>query len=552
VYKYTIYLLKDTVTDPNDCLTDKALNSFPASAKEIEFAETHEYDDIEGFAFFNDATPPKWSAAFEQAAILPNEIDTNSSGALVFAKEAGRWFAISFGIGHFSLDKRKVDMSFGLRCVINMLKDENVSSREGFEIATAQRGAIQAASVTPFSDLGTLGKVEVVKRISGRDDSGGAISGATSFKFASEKPVTELSEDLFGLLKARYSNAYVGSGFEVIDQLRPIVDKSYVEELDAALVKAVNDNSGEVELVIPLIASQENDVSYIRFMRTSAPTPPVSVDVSLDAYRAVLQPGSVSDIESLKKHQVMAHDQTGKTLHYDSVYDCLVGTIESDVSGTDEKYVINEGSWYFVSSNFKKIIDDFFSSVRDYGSDGEFEKLKYVSAKLRKKDTDGLEAELTYNTRVAANNDLVLMDQEFVKTPILSGRGFEFCDLLDTGNKRIIHVKKGSSQSSVLSHFFNQGVTPLTLYDRDTEFRDKTLEVIKGLPSPGAGMAASDLETNGTGDYTVHFLIVDKKRKDGTFNMPFFSRITLYDRAKTIGNAAQGVTISFVEHEEPL
>lgn len=65
-------------------------------------------------------------------------------------------------------------------------------------------------------------------------------------------------------------------------------------------------------------------------------------------------------------------------------------------------------------------------------------------------------------------------------------------------------------------------------------------------------MAASDLETNGTGDYTVHFLIVDKKRKDGTFNMPFFSRITLYDRAKTIGNAAQGVTISFVEHEEPL
>lgn len=129
MYKYTIYLLKDTVTDPNDCLTDKALNSFPASAKEIEFAETHEYDDIEGFAFFNDATPPKWSAAFEQAAILPNEIDTNSSGALVFAKEAGRWFAISFGIGHFSLDKRKVDMSFGLRCVINMLKDENVSSR---------------------------------------------------------------------------------------------------------------------------------------------------------------------------------------------------------------------------------------------------------------------------------------------------------------------------------------------------------------------------------------------------------------------------------------
>lgn len=244
------------------------------------------------------------------------------------------------------------------------------------------------------------------------------------------------------MLKARYSNAYVGSGFEVIDQLRPIVDKSYVEELDAALVKAVNDNSGEVELVIPLIASQENDVSYIRFMRTSAPTPPVSVDVSLDAYRAVLQPGSVSDIESLKKHQVMAHDQTGKTLHYDSVYDCLVGTIESDVSGTDEKYVINEGSWYFVSSNFKKIIDDFFSSVRDYGSDGEFEKLKYVSAKLRKKDTDGLEAELTYNTRVAANNDLVLMDQEFVKTPILSGRGFEFCDLLDTGNKRIIHVKR--------------------------------------------------------------------------------------------------------------
>jgi uncharacterized protein (TIGR04141 family) len=294
-----------------------------------------------------------------------------------------------------------------------------------------------------------------------------------------------------------------------------------------------------------MMAAQDRDISYVRFMRTGASPPPESAELSVESYLHIFDDPTTLTIDALKKHRVQGCDETGSTVHWDSVFNCIVGTIESNVSGTLEKYVINEGDWYLVSNDFKTAVDQYFLSKRDLALDDSFEPLKHVTAKVRKKDTDGYEAELSYNTRVAAENNLVLMDQNFIKTPSIGGRGFELCDLIDGDSKHLIHVKKGGRQSSVLSHFFNQGVTPINLFVRDEEFRVATVGVVTDENKDVGAI----IEAEGVSDFDVVFLLLDQKRADGTYNIPFFSRITFYDRMQDLERIVKNVKVVFSEPE---
>lgn len=546
--KYSLYLLKDSVSEPGDAFTDRALKLFPDHAQEAEHDGSHEYDDLEVFFFYQDPRFPKWTELLPDFVELPEQLETVSSGGLYFVKEAGRWFAFSFGTGHHFLDRRKIVLDFGLRVAVNMLDDSKVKSREGFEVAKSQRGASQAIVSASFSELSSPGTVEIVKSISGKIESYGTVSGSTSLKFASEKPITHLSEDVYGALKAYTSKSYVGTEFEVIDDLQPIKDKSVIAILDSLLVEAIENDDGEVELVIPQLPTQDADISYIRYLGLGISPPPESFEISIESYVSALPEDEKVTVGGIKSHRIMAHDQSGGTVHYDNVYSCLVGTVESDLSGAKSKYVINEGDWFQVSDRFKDKVDSFFDQIRDKANDEEFSELKLVLATAkRKKKTDGYETELSYNTRVAGELDFVLMDQEFVKVPGIGGRGFEFCDLLDVNKKRLIHVKKGSRQSSVLSHFFNQGTTPLSFYKSDNEFCDAVKAKIQEISVP----AHTNFVGHDVSDYMVHYVVIDKPRGKKGFNIPFFSRITLYEKARDIRALAKGVSISFMKPESP-
>ncbi|GAB5458299.1 MAG: hypothetical protein Hens3KO_13290 [Henriciella sp.] len=542
MHKYSVYLLKDDVSDPNQALTEKALALFPSNAEEVEVDAHHNYDDVECFVFHTDPDLPKWSRVLDDVGDLPDEIRTSRSGALFFANEGGRWFVFTFGDGVHHLDKRKVHMDFGLRTAINMLDSEAVKSREAIDISRSQRGAAQAALPTAFRDLGEYDTITIVKSISGKLEEAGTVSGSSSLKFASEKGICDLSEDLFGCLKAYSSDAYKDTDFAVIDKLQPVKDKTFTKALDSALAEAVAAQSGEIELVVPLLLTHQNDVSYVRFMSIQVSPPPEYLDASIRNYIDALPSGTAITGQSLKQHRLMAHDQDGAIVHYASVYKCLVGTIESAVSGETRKYVINEGDWFAVSDDFKSSVDDFFQELRDRANDEEFSPLRIIQIDKKGKIKSGFEAELTYNERIAAENSLVSMDQKFVSTPGIPGPGLELCDLLDVQNKRLIHVKKGSTQSSVLSHFFNQGVNPIQFYLGDSRFKQRAIDkVTEQSQAAGAYLAANDLS-----EFSVHFLLLDYPRADGSFNIPFFSRITLFDKAREFRSLVSGASISFV------
>lgn len=518
--------MKEDVLGPEDCLTEKALSS----AVERQLTAPHEYDEVTLFFFYDEKlSDPKWAEDLKYKTSLPAEIQTRSAGALLFVFEAKRWFAFSYGTGHFALDKSRVVMDFGIRCAINMIKDDKVKSKEGVEVSTTQREATQSPTITSFTALSDSSTTEIVKRISGRIGLNESLSGATSLKFRSKKPITELSEDLAATLIAKDSEEYKNSEFAALDKLLPIKDKSYIKALNQKMVEVFTENSGEVELVIPAITTQDRDISYIKLQRTGIKPSPELIGLTIANYLKELPPTEEISLEILKKHRVAGFAEDGGLIHHDSIFNCIVGSLDTNITGETAKYVLNEGEWFQVQKNFKEDVDDTFARAREITLDNSFEPLRVISAKARKKKTDGYETELAYNTRVAGKCGYTLLDQKLVPVSGEGGRGLEFCDLLDHQGQRLIHVKIGGRQSSVMSHFFNQGTLPLSFFYSSTEFRSAVIEKVES-ENPDAKDFVDSLNPMQT---NVHFVILDHKRSDGTFNIPFFSRITFYEKTKS-------------------
>ena len=543
--KYTAYLLKDTVTEPAYALTEHAMEQLGnGNGEEINVTATHSYEDVELYVFYSDHDWPKWSSEVGRLGKLPDEIKINNSGSIFFVKVSGRWLAITFGASFFYLDKRQVVMDFGLKVVVNRLDDKSVKYHEGFEVSKSMRAASQTSSSVPFGLLSNPSTVEIVKSISGVLDKQ-TLSGSTSFKFASEERIEDVKQGLEDALLAYGSQKYKTTKFAVIDKLSPVKDKPLVEQLNDELVAEITQPTDEFELGLPILTDHSKDIAFLRLMSVSpkGTKPPEFTDLSLQDYQTALGSELANlDIKKLKYHHVSAHDSNGEFVHASNVFKCLIGTLESNASGDPRKYVLNEGQWFLVSDDFKKNVDDFFLSVRDIGSDNEFDPPLIIPTGKKKKD--GLEPELDYNTRIASTHGYILLDQKLVPVPDEPGRGFEICDILDLTGKRLIHVKKSSRQSSILSHFIAQGIEPLSYLSSSDDFRQLTHdEIAKQSPSLAKEFLDADLK-----DFTVHYLIVDSPRKSsGEFNIPFFSRITLFDRAKSIGNYAKGTSVSFID-----
>jgi uncharacterized protein (TIGR04141 family) len=123
---------------------------------------------------------------------------------------------------------------------------------------------------------------------------------------------------------------------------------------------------------------------------------------------------------------------------------------------------------------------------------------------------------------------------------------FEACDLLDIGAKKFIHVKKSSRQSSVLSHFFKQGSNAArllkTIPDARRALTDEVRAVTNKVTASSLKNALGDLLTG----WTVEFHIADAPRPNGSFMIPFFSRITLRDEARNLRAMGFKVAVKFI------
>lgn len=537
---FTLYLAKVEVEEFEHVLTEAAKTRVRAGD-----AVVAESDGLgskaSAYIFDNVPRPPTWlsdvGAVFGGLPAIKNK----SSCAVVVFEHAKRIFVTSFAHGWQYIDDTKIETDFGLRVAINSLNDSKVRRIDRSHLGEAIKGVSQSAFQRDLQAFGIDEALDLVRRITGRtddDDFANSLAGSTSLKITREMTLPDLAGIAEEALTRFQSDDYKKTGFQIIDKVRPILDQSMLIKLDAKAVEIIKAGQDNFELSMP--GWSEEDVVYYGFsgLYVQRRFP----DLLMANYRAELGDDIAGlDVNSLvNKHGVFAEfANDAMTKKRWSVKKALIGSVVID----DGLYAISEGEWYRLDQQFKNDVDVAFQGLVKGWASAPLKIIKKVSADGKK---TGFESELEYNKRCAASYSQICLDQEILLVPSVPYGKFEACDLLDVAKKRLIHVKKSSRQSSVLSHFFKQGSNSARLLKTYPEARQVLVERVRALTDNDTAEALKANLGDSLSDWVIEFHIIDAPRPDGSFTIPFFSRITLRDEARTLKGMTFDVVLRFI------
>jgi len=424
---------------------------------------------------------------------------------------------------------------------INAVSDNKLRSVEHSNIGAAIRDFTQAAGRRDLRAFGFDEALDLIRKVSGYttdEDFADLVTGSRALRFSKKMDLADVPALAADALAIFGQRTYRETAFKIIDFLSPVLDTELSKKLDERLVEAVRDGSDEFEIALPEILP--TSVGSFRFERAGFSQ--FHPDLSLSLYREELG----SNLKTLTssdiiKHRVAVYSDAGNTrIDHWSVRQSLVGSI---VFG-NERFALNEGVWYRIDQAYKDAADQLFQRLLGT-PDSAFRPLRKImeAVKKGKKVKTYYQSEESYNEEIAKASGYLLLDQQLIEIPEEPGRGIEACDLLDLKGRRFIHVKKSSRQSSLLSHFFKQGGNAARMLRQYHPFRVALVEKVEALYGT---TVARELEKKLSERWTVEFQIADMPRRDGTYNIPFFSKLSLRDEARDMEAMQFDVAVKFI------
>lgn len=537
---FSLYLAKSHVKKFNSVLTTAAKERIRNREVVIKNSSRLGSRAI-AYVFENVPRAPTWLHDLKEVFEGIPTINNKSSSALVIFEQADHVFITCFSHGWQYIEETSVEPDFGLKVAINSLSDTKVNRIERSHLGEAIKGVSHSAFQRDLQAFGIDEALDLVRRITGRaddDDFAGNLAGSTSLKITREMSLSELPEVASEAFSRYKSDAYKKTGFQIIDKVRPILDQSQIAVLDNKSVEAIKFGEDNFELAMP--GWSEEDIVYYGFsgLRLQRRFP----DLLMANYRAELGTEISSlDVNAIAhKHGVFAEFANEAIARKRwSIKKALIGSMVVDGG----LYAASEGGWYRLDQQFKDDVDASFKQVVEKWASQPLKMIQKVSADGKK---IGYESELLYNRRCAEAYGQICLDQEIISVPSIPFGKFEACDLLDIASKRLIHVKKSSRQSSVLSHFFKQGSNSARILKTFPDARKALVEKVRETAGEDKALALQMAFTEGLDSWAIEFHIIDAPRPDGEFAIPFFSRITLRDEARMLRGMAFHVALKFI------
>lgn len=523
----SVRLLRDGLIPEDAVREDVVLNDWP------------QFNDAKIVTGPMGGGPPDWTKFLNLPEAVRNGLYQRFAFGLVFLLVEQRWFAIAFGLGHSKLNPASVEQDFGLRVVLNAVDhkklrsadlrtpDSNTLSRRSQTSRGSERSAFE---IDPERDIvrGLLGEPKD-KTFATR------ISGGDALTLKRKASVNDLPEICARALEISKLDDYKAE-FGWIDQISHVRDPATLATLRTKLVEALTAalalNPAEVDdlsLAYPAIYDPEK-AARVRFRGYSSNQH--YADLEIAHYLAELKTKEIANYELryLTDHSVQECDDDGKPVGPSwHIEECLV--FETGID--DACYTLSGGRWYRIDTDLAKEVSDYFSGV-------DMAELPAAEAGDNEK---------TYNARLAAaDNDLLSMDVKLVK-PSDASSAIEVCDFLGK-NGRLVHIKD-KSESSRLSHLFNQGVVSAVILKRDADFRDRVNLRIAEQPG-GADYAAVIPGSKDKFDPTSHTVIFGVLVNDAGKEpkLPFFSLITFRHAARRITDEL-GYPVAFAWIKKP-
>jgi uncharacterized protein (TIGR04141 family) len=537
---FSLYLAKPEVSDFDELLTEAA-HSQIENRNATKSTSTEFGDDAALYTFPGFRNIPKWVEQLKRTFLFPDNLFTQSPCAILAFKKGKSIFALTFSFAHVYLNDLQTETDFGLKVAINSIGDDKLRSVERSNIGASIRDFAQAARQRDLRSFGFDDALDLIRKVTGYaedNEFADKITGSRALRFSKKIDIAAVPDAAIEALSLFRSEAYKETSFKIIDFLSPVSDRDVQSRLDNALLVAIRVGSDEFEIAIPEILPES--VGSFRFEHAGFTE--FHPDLSLELYRAGLKERlDQLTLEDIKKHTVAAYSENeNRPLQYWSVHRSLVGSLILN----GERYALNEGFWYRVDQKFKEAADNEF--LRLCGEpDKKLRPLKkiYRAGGKKRNQKPVYQSEQSYNEEIAKDTGFFLLDRQLIQISDVPGPGIEACDLLDIEGHRFIHVKKSSRQSSVLSHFFKQGGNAAQMMRKYESFRTGMIDTIKNLYGAETALA---LETALNARWTVDFQIADFPREDGNHNIPFFSKLTLRDEARTIEAMGFDVRLGFI------
>ncbi len=503
----SIYLIKEGVTDPQEIITNVSkLNQHPIHVGRRRLGTL--------YAKHMPNHYPTWfgfiSEHIDQVALQQFKIKNVS--AVLLVPHDDRVFAICFGHGHQLLYEEALVSDFGLKATLNSINPDAVRQLDLRRLDSTGRIAFeQAGQEIPIRQFGLDIEQDLVRRVTARpiDPSLGLqLSGRDSLHVAIPASTRNIG-DYLGRYLAKSKEDTYKENFEFIDNIEEVTSDSQCAELNELLSEQINDNqSTNVWMAPPDIVDLENIMGF-RYTKDQNEEP--RLDIDLNSFRIYCAVGGDITWDMLRTKHIYVCDVNGEPANQWLAYKCLY----AELPYHEEVYVLTEGKWYRVDTNFAKKINESFESILD--SD-----LQLPVWAQRREDE--------YNQHVAetSNGYFQLLDKKTVQYPGGHNK-VEFCDLLSR-DRHLVHIKKFTS-SSGLSHLCEQGVNSAEYTRQDLAFREKVNAKLRELHIPEEFHIPLEFGSEQAGAYEIVFGIATK-HPHLPLEIPFFSKVSMYHAAR--------------------
>lgn len=508
----SIYLIKKSVSD-QDVINEEGLDNetIPGVGKLYYKSSSKK--------------PPAWLNFFQDYKI--DGLFSSSASAVLIVSVSNRTFAIPFGpAGRHFIRKGTWEERFGLLVTLNSVQIDSIRSIDTETLESdGIRTRIQSSKPTITESFGFNTDKDLVRSVTGlsKDVSkyGKNLSGKDSLNVGLKCNLSDIKEYLSNYL-SQFSDKSYKKYFPWIDKLREITDISKINNLEKKLLEEVNkDSPDKLWLTVPEILNWEDHggFRYSQSKRTD-----LLDDIHVSTFKTHLSETNLT-LEHLKNNCVYRFSLSNEYLKNNwKIYECIF----FEYSGTSETCFLTGGKWYAVNNSLVETVKAYYDGMSKETFGIDFIEYNHL-------DEDD------YNSKLADKNNALSMDKNLIN---IEGRSsFEFCDVY-TKNKQLIHIKR-YSQSSALSHLFNQGyVSANFLLDKD--FRSNINEKLD------TKYKIEDLSSRPNqiiGEYTVIFGIISKS--DNSLEIPFFSKLTLMHVTKDLINLGFKVSLVKIKNAKP-
>ncbi|WP_181157162.1 TIGR04141 family sporadically distributed protein [Paraburkholderia sp. BL21I4N1] len=448
--------------------------------------------------------PPKWASLFQGYVDL-GSLAMPGVSAVFFLPVGERCFALAFGhAGRFLLRDEVWEERFGLLCALNLVDPKSfrcvdVQSLDAIQSHTR----IQSGQETTPEQFGLNVEQDMLKAIVGAPLNhalGNRVTGSDSLLVSVKMDLADLPF-LLDEYRKKFETQLSVEDYQWVNNMSMVANSVLVGTLDAALnEKLATGQVDDIWLSIPEII----DWTMVKGFMYTQGGKEIHSDINLKGFLSTVKHGTPLTLDLLRSRHVHCADADhNKVFKSWPIFKCLYS--EVDLSGV--KYILSDGKWF-------KVATDFVAKTN-----AEFSTIPYSGLKLSEYTGNG---EGAYNSMVAAAEPSIyaLLDD---KKKVMHGGGHgqvEICDLFSI-DREFIHVKL-YSKSSVLSHLFAQGFVSGQLIQIDADFRSKARA---RLDPPHKELIQID-KRPAQDEFTIVYAIISEAAGD-KLHLPFFSRVNL-------------------------